>query len=776
MSMSLYRRRVIAWIVIGLFSTLGLIWLARLDYGKKISTDVLDLIPAGERDPQLALVRELASKAEARTMLFVLTEGGGRQVPVDIARRFAEELGRAPAFNTAVALADSTWRDALGHELFALRFSLLFPLWLRHQRDAFEAARATSFTEWLAERAARELGEFLSTPEALAFQDLIPSDPLLLLPRTLTRLRGAVFSSDPGADQSGLVWAQIAASPLSEEGQQPVFAAIAEARAALTAEAPSLAVAYTGVNRFAHVSRTRIQGEVTWLNTASLLAVFAVAILFIPRFLRSLHLVPVVLLALLAGWVATTMAFERVHIIVLVIGALLAGIAIDYGFHIFAHPPARAGEPYLEKLRRLLKPLLASCLSTAVGFGFLLLTDLPLLRQLGVFVMAGLIGAAVFAGVYFATLESPFLVTRSFGWRPPRGARAQRRFRLVVGAIALVALPGLARISWQDDIRELEVPAPELKREDAQVRAAFGEQTGRTVLLTHGRTLDDARVALNRLESWYAGRGTTIMNLGVVIPTAADYAAAIAFVREPGEFARILRASLQRQGFDAGEFAPFFSALSRFAAENAAGDRPAAIARFRAKLVGPAGLLLHGGPALSWFISIVNTPAAAPPPAEFNTIPVSQLQSLNELFTRYRKSAVTLSAGGLGLIGVGVLLAYGWREGRRIFAIPAGVCLGVLGAFGWMGHPLNLFHLLGAFLAVCLTHDYAIFSAAMVRKGEPAPPSVRLSALTTAASFGVLACSAIPVVRALGLTVALMVLGALLVIEREPRRGVAGEP
>jgi len=42
-----------------------------------------------------------------------------------------------------------------------------------------------------------------------------------------------------------------------------------------------------------------------------------------------------------------------------------------------------------------------------------------------------------------------------------------------------------------------------------------------------------------------------------------------------------------------------------------------------------------------------------------------------------------------------------------------------------------------------------------------------MSALTTAASFGVLAMSGIPVVRALGSTVALMVIAALLVIEFE---------
>jgi predicted exporter len=126
-----------------------------------------------------------------------------------------------------------------------------------------------------------------------------------------------------------------------------------------------------------------------------------------------------------------------------------------------------------------------------------------------------------------------------------------------------------------------------------------------------------------------------------------------------------------------------------------------------------------------------------------------------------------LSLIGLAIVGVGVFLTYGLRDGVRIFAIPCGACLGVFGVFGWLGQPLNLFHLLGAFLGVCLTHNYSIFTATSAYRGEPPPVSVRLSALTTAASFGVLALSGIPVVRALGVTVTAMVVVALLVIELE---------
>ncbi len=176
---------------------------------------------------------------------------------------------------------------------------------------------------------------------------------------------------------------------------------------------------------------------------------------------------------------------------------------------------------------------------------------------------------------------------------------------------------------------------------------------------------------------------------------------------------------------------------------------------------------MHAGPPLAWYITLTGgAPAAAPPPGT-QTVTASQVQSLNRIFARYRQSALWLSLTGLAIVGAGVFLTYGLRDGLRIFAIPCGACLGLFGLFGWLGEPLNLFHLLGAFLGVCLTHNYSIFSATSAYRRERPPVSVRLSALTAAASFGALSFSGIPVVHALGETVALMVLAALLTIEFE---------
>ncbi len=774
--MNFRRRQFLGRAFLLVCAALGAAWLAQLDYAKKISTDVLDLIPTDERSPELALVRQLASEAGARTMLFEL-----RGADHAAALRFAAALTRSPAFAQALPLGDPAANDALGRALFDQRLTLLFPSWLRERETAFVATArpAADFTAWLATDTAAALNRFLATPTALGFQDIVPADPLLLMPAVIARAKLGLSLAPPAAHTPTLVWARLAASPLSEAGQGPAFAAIDRATADVRTEFPGITVAYTGVNRFAAASRARIEREVAWLNALSLLAVLAVAALFIRQLHRGLHFVPILLLSVLGAWVAATMAFERLHIMVFVVGSLLTGVAIDYGFYLFMQPPLFPGEDYAEKVRRLLKPLLASCLTTVAGFALLVFSELPLIRQLGVFVGAGLVCALLAALVYFATVLNPFLATRVVPGGDALSARTRRFLRRTLVVLWLAALPGLALLTWKDDIRELEIPSAEIAREDLRLRALFGQGPDRTVFLTYGPTFTAARDSLAKLDTWLAtpsAERAPTFNLGTVIPTAAEHARAVRFVRAEPEFPTQLRAALSAAGFDETGFAPFFEA---FAAHSAAQPLPSldtAVASVEAHLTGPLALLLHRGEPLSWFVTIATAAPTLTPPADTHSVNTNQLQSLNRLFSRYRQSALWLSLTGLAIVGAGVLLGYGLHDGVRIFAIPCGTCLGLFGALGWLGLPLNLFHLLGAFLGVCLTHNYSIFSATSAYRHEPPPVSVRMSALTTAASFGVLALSGIPVVRALGSTVAVMVVAALLLIEFEHLSALKKEP
>ncbi|HEY0945151.1 MAG TPA: MMPL family transporter [Opitutaceae bacterium] len=775
-----HQQRLARWLF-GLAVALGLAWLARVDYSRQISTDVLDLIPVDERSPELALVRSLASERQARVALFVLHVPArtGETADAAAARRqlaarvFTEALARAPAFAEVVRLDDAGPREALGKYVFQRRLDLLLPSWLEEQARTYAATRpAEAWPAWLAGRTAAELENYLGRPEAMALEQVIAADPLLLVPNLLERVETFSETGLAGGPRDRvLVWALAAASPLREEGQQPVFDAVASAEAALSRAVPEATLQWTAISRLAAESRRRIQAEMSSLNLLSLVAVLGVAALCVRQVLKSLHLAPVVLCSLLGAWVATLAVFDRVHVLVFVVGSLLGGVAIDYGFYLYLQPARREGERYADKVRRLLKPLLASALTTILGFSLLLFSELPLIRHLGVFVSAGLLSALAAALLWFAQVRHPYLESRRF--INARIGRPGPRLRLAARALLLiaagVAIAGPWRLQWRDDIRELDIPAHALRANDHTVRAAFGEDDDRALYLTHGDSPAAARTALDIFTAWHrqAHPQTPFASLGLILPSPEALAAL------PGRRAGLvgfpdeLQAALARHGFEPDAFAPFFSAWRDWAKNPAPADFDALAQELTATLRGPMALLMATEPGASWFATVAGHAPGAEPPPQTATVSASQLESLNRLFSRYRSSALRLSAFGLGLVGASVFALYGFRRGARIFALPAGACLFAFGMLGLAGQTLNLFHLLGAFLGVCLSHNYAIFSAENAARGESVPPSIRLSALTTSASFGVLALSAIPVVSALGATVALIVLAALAGVELE---------
>lgn len=770
--MSFYRTKWFIRLVLAVAALAGLGWLAQLDYERKISTNILDLIPTDERSPELALTRELATKEQSRVALFALDVSG------DAARReaavgvFVRTLSASPAFEEVVSLSDKTARDALGRQVFKQRFDLLLPGWLETNRKEYDKGeRREPWADWLAERVAVNLQSFLATPEALAFQEILPADPFLLLPRLVDTVQGVDNPVSGGGDGPVLIWARTRGSPWKTEGQEPVFEAVRQAQAAALAVASDAKLRWVSIGRIASASRARIENELSGLNLFSLAVVMGIAAICLRRVFKALHLVPVMLGALLGAWVATTLVFDRVHVLVFVVGSLLGGVAIDYGFYLYLQPPATPDEPYRLKVGRLIKPLLSSALTTVLGFTLLLFSELPLIRQLGVFVSAGLLSALVTALLWFAQVDTPYMQTRRFARARFSGesplVRRMAQGLLLVGA--LVALGGPWLLRWRDDIRELEIPTPGLQAEASEVRALFGDSQDRTLFITRGGDIASARESLARFAAWHEREypGTPVASIGNVVPTQAEWLAVPERLGGLEKFGPALQVALERHGFESSAFASFFNDWQAWRAT----PRPAydeSVGGLLAVLRGPLQMMATAVPGRCCFFSVSNHAPGREPPAETATVCVSGLENMNQLFGRYRVSALRLSAWGLGLVGLSMVILYGVWRGPRIFSLPVGSCLFAFGVFGIFGQTMNLFHLLGAFLGVCLSHNYAIFTAENASRGEEQPPSIRLSALTTAASFGILGLSQIPVVRALGTTVALIVLTALVAVEIVP--------
>jgi predicted exporter len=135
----------------------------------------------------------------------------------------------------------------------------------------------------------------------------------------------------------------------------------------------------------------------------------------------------------------------------------------------------------------------------------------------------------------------------------------------------------------------------------------------------------------------------------------------------------------------------------------------------------------------------------------------------NALYNGYLSEAIVLAAAGVAAVLLLLMLAL--RSATRVGRVAAPLGAAVLvsaAALAAAGQTLNLLHLVGFLLVVAVGSNYALFFERA--RGAPEPrvlASIALANATTVIGFGVLATSSVPVLRAIGATVALGTLLAL---------------
>jgi predicted exporter len=141
-------------------------------------------------------------------------------------------------------------------------------------------------------------------------------------------------------------------------------------------------------------------------------------------------------------------------------------------------------------------------------------------------------------------------------------------------------------------------------------------------------------------------------------------------------------------------------------------------------------------------------------------------RELDTLYGGYLRQALAMSA--VGLLAIVALLAAALRDGARVARVMAPLAAGVaVVAAGHvlLGTRLSILHLVGLLLVVAVGSNYALFFDRL--RADPGAAvertlaSLALANATTVASFGLLSLSSIPVLHAIGSTVAA---GALLTL------------
>ena len=152
------------------------------------------------------------------------------------------------------------------------------------------------------------------------------------------------------------------------------------------------------------------------------------------------------------------------------------------------------------------------------------------------------------------------------------------------------------------------------------------------------------------------------------------------------------------------------------------------------------------------------------------------------LYASYLREAIRLSLAGLAAIFALLLLAL--RSPVRVARVIAPLILAVLcvaAGLAACGVQLTILHLVGMLLIVAVGSNYALFFDAQRRRAgdEPAPltlASLVIANMSTVIGFGLLSFSQVPVLVALGTTVAPGTFLALLFAALLTARGAAAPP
>ncbi len=722
--------------------------------------DMSSFLPLDPTPEQRVLVDQLRDGAISRVIL-VGIEAGDSAKRAAVSKALAKALAGAGPFAAVSNGAAAFERER--ELLLAYRY-VLSPQ-VTPQRFTVAGLRA----------AVAETIDLLASPAGVLVKALVPRDPTGEMVAVVEKMRPA--QSPATADgvwvsadvERALLVVRTRAAGSDTDAQAQAIAAI-EGKFDEVARATGAAgtrVVLSGPGVFSVKARAMIQRDVERLAAASL-AVVAGLLLFVYRspVALGLGMLPVASGAI-AGIAAVSLGFGMVHGITLGFGTTLIGEAVDYSIYLFVQRDVQGnGDDWVTGFWPTVR---LGVLTSIAGFAALIFSGVSGLAQLGVYSIAGLVAAALVTRfVLPSLLPSNFRIRdiSALGARLNRVAARVPRGRWIVALFALAAVAVLVAHRgklWDPRIESLNPISAEDRALDAQLRKALGATDARHVIAVRGT---DAEAALDAAERMGArldalaaeGRIGGYESPTRFLPSAAAQAKRLESIPAAAELRPRLREALTGMALRAERLEPFLADVER-ARSTGILTREA----IQGTALGDAldGLLFRDSSGqwnamlgLRRPIDVAAVRHAIADSGVKDAVLLDVRGELDTLYGGYFERALVASA--VGLAAIVVLLALALRSPARVARVMSPLIAGVLvvaACHALAGTSMSLMHLVGLLLVVAVGSNYSLF----FDRGSNARTmaSLALANATTVASFGILSISRIPVLNAIGSTVAL---------------------
>ncbi len=745
----------------------------RVARGLNFHTDLLALLPVERGDPVAQQAHDAVTRALGRRVMVLVGHQNRAQARAAASRMMAA-LSASPTVSGLDTVPDGDGMRRIGALYFPYRAGLL--------ADTDRKALIAGQGEALATRALSQVFGFPGMANAL----LLHRDPFLLMPSFFSAmpLPASRLTPDEGmlsVRDGGITWimvaARLAGEPFELDVQKRFIADFDHAAATL---GPEVHVLKLGAVFFAAAGARQAMSETSTLGTVSTVGAILLVLLVFRRLGPLLLSLASIAVGILCGLSFSLWWFGDLHVVSLLFGMSLIGIAVDYSLYYFTDRFVCDGAPPEVRLRRVMPGLALGVLTTLVGYGALLLAPFPGLHQIAAFSAVGLAAAFASVALWVPLLDrgrnlphgAPLIATAGALWtfweRP-------RLLRLRAGlgvALLFVGVAGALRLTADDDVRRLQSPDAGLLAEQHRIEALTGTGWSGQFLLV---TATDDEAALQKEEALADRLSGLVTSDGLggfqapagFVPSAARQRENRRLVHDRLE-APLLAAHAEKLGLsEPPEMAPTNETAPVLRLADVIKDNAVPFL---------ADLVLE--PRLDSVSHAVKLDGIRNPDVVRKTVTgldgvrfIDPAADFSRLFGEYRVRAEVLL--GLSCLLMVPLLAirYRWRGALTVMAPPVLALLLTPSLMALLGEPITFFATMALVLVLSIGVDYAIFCAEATGARKSATLlAVYLASSTTLLSFGLLAFSGVFAVHTFGLT---MLIGITLSVLLSPIGGLA---
>ncbi|QYJ75144.1 MMPL family transporter [Shewanella sp. FJAT-52076] len=734
-----------------------------------VETDILAMLPHLQQDALTSRALDSLETRLANESYLVLT-GKDKAATIEAAKAMMAELAASPAFASTRSGSELDPK-----EIYRLYFPARFNLLTESQRTLLENGKLDVLI--------KQAEIALYSAFGFASSELISEDPLLLFPALMQSFgkghrlseEDGILLGNSGGQTAAIIMAKGKDSVFSPKAQEAQLEAINAAFTRVN-QGKQLSLLKAGALFHAHEATQSAKAEVSLIGSLSLAGV----VLLVLQSFRSLMPLLMASLTLASAMVSaslfTILIFGKLHLLTLVFGTSLIGIAIDYSFHFYAERIGR-NERAGQTLSRILPALTLALTTSVLAYLALGFTPFPGMQQVAAFCGGGLIGAYLTLYLAYPALAgsriqgSGSAIKLASRFLSPFETTGPKALAVAGMVILFVGTAGLGKLQTRDDIRSLQQGSDALMAEEAKVRTLLSGGVDNQFLLVRAESM---QALLERLEALspvlaQAEKDQLLqshVNLADYLPSRArqleDYRLQqqiygprlgdiVARLGLEPELEAELRAKYQAGAQTPIEADAFFAtalgaSLKPLLLEPTAKDASAPESATREW----GAMVLLGG--IQNLLALNQAVATLP-----GVTLVDKVGDISKLMGEYRQTTLWLLALAL-FIAFGVFaLRHPWKLAAAMVAVPALAALLSLSLLGLLGSPLTLFHALALLLIFGIGVDYSLFFAKDENRedGHRVMLAVLLSASSTTLAFGLLALSNTPAIHYFGLTLAL---------------------